>query len=180
MHFSEDEGVGGQHGLILAETSWQRRGLRENSGRDLQPPSPTRSAHFALYSLFVCLSFCLRSSCDSLKSAGGRDVRWIAVRRRGSGPVRQHSGSRFLLRWQVLPRVTEQLAAPPCSAAPTPAAQPLHCSWIRAAEGKHQVSGRNVAAERCGVMESSQKSLSDFIHVCLHRPALYKFILNVL
>lgn len=31
-----------------------------------------------------------------------RNVRWIAVRLRGSGPVCQHSGRRFLLRWQVL------------------------------------------------------------------------------
>lgn len=99
MHFGADDGGG--NGLVFTETSWQRRGLRGNRGSGFGCFSLSRLASLLIYfSLFIYSFVCLFSfPCARRRE---RDVCRIAVRRRGSGPVCQHSGRRFLLRWQVL------------------------------------------------------------------------------
>lgn len=80
------DGARGQHGLGFAETAWQRPALRGTG-------NPDPLARFFVFLLFPFNWF--------VYFARARDVRWSAVRRRGSGPLCEHSGRRFLLRWQV-------------------------------------------------------------------------------
>ncbi len=65
--------------LFLAESFWQRRGEKSKKGFNL------------ILLLFHFLSF----------FSFLRDDRGVGVQRRGTAPVCQHTGRRFLLRWQV-------------------------------------------------------------------------------
>lgn len=100
-HLGEDDG-GGQpncfHSDILTKTGTERE--RTRAPRIFSPDS-FGSASFIIYRFDLFWAF--GPSCVCWRP---RDVCRSAVRRRGFGPVRQHSGRRFLLRWQVLGRTS--------------------------------------------------------------------------
>ena len=98
---SEEDGGGDGHGLVFrGDILTKTRTEREESSLSL----PVSLCTFFLfpYILFLLLLLLLLLPLFPRVWATQRDVCRTAVRRRGSGPVCQHAGRRFLLRWQVL------------------------------------------------------------------------------